>query len=244
MMAIIEKVGRARYYDGGIIRCLTPDPLADKYYGWSPYNYVLGNPLRYIDPDGKEVWVRRNDDSTYTVIGGILNDDREIYIRNDEGENVEMIGLSLTTHSVFDDDGNPVKGAVIDMNSNEGQEFLDKLINDNPFLPDFIPNARSNRYYDFKARGVTKGIDPGDITRHHYRGSVAHGGLIGSARDFGNIGAGIVAGRQGLNWAQFRFGADGYQMIKNIRSGSIPWIESRTTRLAQRTGYEIGVRLR
>jgi hypothetical protein len=55
MMAIIEKVGRARYYDGGIIRWLTPDPLADKYHGWSPYNYVLGNPLRYVDPDGMEI---------------------------------------------------------------------------------------------------------------------------------------------------------------------------------------------
>jgi RHS repeat-associated protein len=28
------------------------DPLADQYPGWSPYNYVLGNSLRYVDPDG------------------------------------------------------------------------------------------------------------------------------------------------------------------------------------------------
>ena len=29
------------------------DPLAGDYAGWSPYNYVLGNPVRLVDPDGK-----------------------------------------------------------------------------------------------------------------------------------------------------------------------------------------------
>jgi hypothetical protein len=30
------------------------DPLRHKYAGWSSYNYVMGNPLSLIDPDGRE----------------------------------------------------------------------------------------------------------------------------------------------------------------------------------------------
>lgn len=32
---------------------MSVDPLAQEFAAWSPYNYVLGNPLRYIDPDGR-----------------------------------------------------------------------------------------------------------------------------------------------------------------------------------------------
>jgi hypothetical protein len=32
------------------------DPKADKYFGWTPYNYVANNPIKLIDPNGKE-WV-------------------------------------------------------------------------------------------------------------------------------------------------------------------------------------------
>jgi len=46
----------ARYYDSGIGRWTTADPLADKYYGWSPYAYTLCNPLNYFDPDGRAIW--------------------------------------------------------------------------------------------------------------------------------------------------------------------------------------------
>lgn len=41
------------YKAEGTSRFLTIDPLAEKHYNWSPYAYVLNNPVRYTDPDGR-----------------------------------------------------------------------------------------------------------------------------------------------------------------------------------------------
>jgi RHS repeat-associated protein len=42
----------ARYYDSDLSVWLSVDQLADKYPGTSPYMYVMGNPLKLIDPSG------------------------------------------------------------------------------------------------------------------------------------------------------------------------------------------------
>jgi len=45
----------ARYYDSDVARFLSLDPLASDYPSWSDYNYVMGNPIVFVDPDGKAV---------------------------------------------------------------------------------------------------------------------------------------------------------------------------------------------
>ena len=43
----------ARFLQTSLGRFTTIDPLAEKYPSISPYAYCNGNPVRYIDPDGR-----------------------------------------------------------------------------------------------------------------------------------------------------------------------------------------------
>jgi len=48
-------VMQARRYAAEFGRFLSVDPMANKYPGWTPYHYVLNNPMIYIDPTGEIV---------------------------------------------------------------------------------------------------------------------------------------------------------------------------------------------
>ncbi len=43
-----------RQYDPGIGRWFRVDPMAAKFLEWSPYNFVMNNPINLTDPDGRE----------------------------------------------------------------------------------------------------------------------------------------------------------------------------------------------
>ena len=62
---------RARFYDPELGRWHSLDPMVDEYMSWSPYNYTLGNPIKYIDPDGKKVkiWFKEAGAQTGVVFG-------------------------------------------------------------------------------------------------------------------------------------------------------------------------------
>jgi RHS repeat-associated protein len=62
MHGLDEYYSNFRNYYPAITRTTTMDPLAEKYYSISPYAWTGNNPIRYIDPDGRDHY--RYDDKT------------------------------------------------------------------------------------------------------------------------------------------------------------------------------------
>jgi RHS repeat-associated protein len=66
----------ARMYDPTIGRWLTIDAKASKWNMVSPYNFVLNNPLKYVDPDGNDIilWMYTKDKKGYKAHQVSFND--------------------------------------------------------------------------------------------------------------------------------------------------------------------------
>ena len=68
----------ARHYNSDLSIWLSVDPMSDKYPSTSPYTYCGNNPVKLVDPDGREIG------NYYDICGNYLgtdgNDDGEVYI--------------------------------------------------------------------------------------------------------------------------------------------------------------------
>ena len=239
----------ARMYDPLIGRFLTIDPLANNAPAWTPYNAMWGNPLRFVDPTGMwstdHIEVKLNDDNTYTIVGGEVNADKNIYLVDDEGNYQAVIGEMFTEYSFHNDNGEPVIGARIDPNDFSGISFFNNEIKDIGLM-EYMGNAKGGEPLDFKERGVLEEMSKEQKDQHRHRG-VPFDGKIATARDIGNYAAGYVAGVHGISWKSARLAFDAletkqkvgfWQTVRHYPYNRV--IEGQPTQQAQYKGYTQG----
>ena len=92
----------ARYMDHDLMTSwLSVDPMADKYPSLSPYNYCAWNPIKLVDPDGRDVWELTND--------GKLN-----WVKSAKTETIKIGGKSIFSRNAIFGTNNK-EGTVIDL---------------------------------------------------------------------------------------------------------------------------------
>lgn len=68
-------------------RWLSPDPLAAKYPYCSPYNFALNDPILYLDPDGRDVFIAGSNPQAFqTLLTTIFDDKVKIVLTANSGQ--------------------------------------------------------------------------------------------------------------------------------------------------------------
>ena len=230
----------ARYYDPRLSVWMACDSETELYPNIGGYTYCLNNPVKLKDPDGNHVEVTLNEENKYIVTGGVLNNDRNIYIIKNGKRTGKILGKSLTKYSFFGSNNKVVVGAPIDMLDKSGQNFFDKdIVKSKIDVIYYMANATGGQKYDFKTIGIK---NRGNLSRtqYSYRGmpfTDENGNkFIASARDIGNYSAGYMAGISGQGWEASRAAFDALESVQ-MRGFST---EAMVSQAAEKAGFDRG----
>ena len=234
----------ARYYEPGLSLWYGVDALAEKYPSEGGYVYCVGNPVKFVDVDGKEINMLRislSDEAygptTISVLKDLhlltglqlsLDENYQLrYAKNEEGEPI----ISKTTNN---------KGETINCGSKSARRFLIKLIDDKTII-NVSYGERSVTYcqtnevaLNYKQiNGMIEsavGVDGNTIgfgmTFLH---ELHHTAAAGSLKDIIGNGTGDVVNsmnriRRELNKQGFNFGQRlNYEAIKTEEGAFVPF---------------------
>ena len=134
----------ARYMDHELMTMwLSVDPLADKYPGISPYAYCAWNPIKLVDPDGREMTDFK--DKNGNLIKHI-----------EDGQDVSYAMAGSGAHEHFEYEGGNINAGNVDYQTSLVIQEQQKMNNDNPALQQ---NENGQTYCNYAAQNVQQAVE-------------------------------------------------------------------------------------